>query len=172
MNRRRWLLCALLLAVVAADQGGKWWAWRHVPDAQLNFGSGPLLDDRLGQWFADPGPGALLDLVGAYLLSGITLAVVCRRSSPVLSVLGVLAVAGWDSNLLDRLGLHYVTAPGSRRGVVDFISLGPNVYNLADFVIVSGTVLLVAAAVAVRLHSHYFAQGVVKTGQEAATSPK
>jgi len=34
---------------------------------------------------------------------------------------GALVIGGWSSNLLDRLGMHYWTAPGSVRGAVDFI---------------------------------------------------
>jgi hypothetical protein len=52
---------------------------------------------------------------------------------------------GWASNLLDRLGIHYWTAPGSVRGVVDFIHLGPHYYNVADFII-GCTPLFVLAA--------------------------
>jgi hypothetical protein len=51
-------------------------------------------------------------------------------------------VAGWSSDLLDRLGLHTLTAPGSVRGAVDFIELGHAYYNVADFVIVGATALL------------------------------
>ncbi|GAB3574744.1 hypothetical protein GCM10027445_36110 [Amycolatopsis endophytica] len=57
-----------------------------------------------------------------------------------------LAVAGWASNLLDRLGLHFWTPPGSVRGAVDFIEIGNSVFDVADFVITAGTVLLVAVA--------------------------
>jgi hypothetical protein len=38
------------------------------------------------------------------------------------------------------------TAPGSMRGAVDFIHLGPVVTNIADFFIVGGTLLFVLAA--------------------------
>jgi hypothetical protein len=109
-----------------------------------------MLDERLGRWFADPAPGALLDLIDAWLLVGVTWFIVGRRWPPVVSIFGVLAVAGWDSNLLDRLGLHYVTAPGSGRGVVDFIGLGANVYNPADFIIVAGTFLLLGSLATMR----------------------
>jgi hypothetical protein len=42
--------------------------------------------------------------------------------------------------------MHAVTAPGSVRGAVDFISLGPPYWNVADFVIVAATVLFLVAA--------------------------
>jgi Signal peptidase (SPase) II len=64
-----------------------------------------------------------------------------------------LAVAGWASNLLDRLGMHYVTAPGSTRGAVDFLPFAGHYWNLADAAIVTGTAgLLVAMSVAVFAH--------------------
>jgi hypothetical protein len=56
-------------------------------------------------------------------------------------------IGGWGSNLLDRLGLHLVTAPGSRRGAVDFLHLGSICTNVADVCIVVGTALFLAAVV-------------------------
>jgi hypothetical protein len=53
---------------------------------------------------------------------------------------------GWASNLLDRLGTHYWTAPGSVRGVVDFIHIGGHYYNVADFFIIGCTSLFLLAA--------------------------
>ena len=53
---------------------------------------------------------------------------------------------GWASNLLDRLGIHYWTAPGSVRGVGDFIHLGGHYYNVADFFIIGCTPLFLLAA--------------------------
>jgi hypothetical protein len=49
------------------------------------------------------------------------------------TVCGSLMVGGWSSNLLDRLGMHYWTAPGSIRGAMDFINIGGYYYNFADF---------------------------------------
>jgi hypothetical protein len=57
-------------------------------------------------------------------------------------------IAGWSSNLLDRLGLHTVTAPGSVRGAVDFIPLGSAYWNVADFVIIGATALSLAGVCA------------------------
>jgi len=53
---------------------------------------------------------------------------------------------GWGSNLLDRLGIHYWTAPGSVRGVVDFIHIGGHYYNVADFFIIGCTPLFLLVA--------------------------
>jgi hypothetical protein len=54
-------------------------------------------------------------------------------------------MGGWGSNLLDRLGMHHLTAPGSVRGVIDFITIGDECYNVADFVIGAATVLFLLA---------------------------
>jgi hypothetical protein len=54
-------------------------------------------------------------------------------------------LGGWGSNLLDRLGMHYWTAPGSVRGVVDFIYVGGAHYNVADFFIIGATPLFLMA---------------------------
>ena len=54
-------------------------------------------------------------------------------------------VGGWASDLLDRLGTHYWTAPGSIRGAVDFISAASRCWNLADFFIVGATPLFLLA---------------------------
>ena len=54
-------------------------------------------------------------------------------------------VGGWASNLLDRLGMHYWTAPGSVRGAVNLISFGNGCWNLADFFIVGATPLFLLA---------------------------
>jgi hypothetical protein len=59
------------------------------------------------------------------------------------------------SNVLDRLGLHRFTAPGSERGAVDFIPVYPKnlfslpdqaVFNVADVAILIGALLLVLSA--------------------------
>jgi hypothetical protein len=54
-------------------------------------------------------------------------------------------IGGWASNLLDRLGMHYWTAPGSIRGAVDFISAGGHCWNVADFFIIAATPLFLLA---------------------------
>jgi lipoprotein signal peptidase len=132
---------ALLAAVVVVDQATKWWAWRTVSMAQINYGGNIFVGATVSGWYADPVTGALLDLVDFGLLS-VAVAVLLRysRSVPVL-IAGALMIGGWSSNLLDRLGMHYLTAPGSVRGAVDFIPLGRIQYNVADLFIVGGTIL-------------------------------
>jgi lipoprotein signal peptidase len=138
---RRSTVLALLAVVVVVDQLVKWWAWRHAPLAKINYGGNIFVGDTISQWYADPSTGALLDLMDFGLLSAAAFVLIRRRPPAVVLVPGSLMVGGWISNLLDRLGLHYVTAPGSVRGAVDFIPFGPIRYNLADVFIVCGTLL-------------------------------
>jgi hypothetical protein len=67
------------------------------------------------------------------------------RVTGAVGVPGALMIGGWASNLLDRLGVHYWTAPGSVRGVVDFIHAGGHYYNVADLFIISCTPLFLLA---------------------------
>ncbi len=136
---------ALLAMVIVVDQLGKWWAWRHAPLAKINYGGNIFVGDTISQWYADPTTGALLDLMDFGLLSAAAFVLTHYRPPPAILVPGGLMVGGWTSNLVDRLGMHYVTAPGSIRGAVDFIPLGSIRYNLADVFIVCGTLLFLLA---------------------------
>jgi lipoprotein signal peptidase len=139
------MVSAILAAVVAVDQGAKWWAWRHLSGVKINTGGDFLVGATVGHWYAAPITGALLDFVDVGLLS-LILAVLVRRRRPLAVVVpGVLMIGGWASNVLDRLGLHYWTAPGSARGAMDFIHVGAINFNLADFFIMAGTPLFVLA---------------------------
>lgn len=151
-RRQRAVLLALLASVIVADQAAKWWGWRHVPGVKINPGGDLLTGPRVGRWFAEPVPGALLDLLDVGLVIAAVAILARPRRLASVTVCGALMVGGWGSNLLDRLGLHYLTAPGSIRGVVDFISVGAHSYNLADFFIIGATplFLLAAAYLAVR----------------------
>ena len=65
-----------------------------------------------------PVTGALLDLLDFGLLS-IAVAALARCRAPIAVVVpGALMTGGWGSNLLDRLGSHYLDRPGQcpRRG--------------------------------------------------------
>jgi lipoprotein signal peptidase len=137
----RLMVLALLVAVAVLDQGMKWWAWRHASVAIINGGGDPLVGATVSGWYSGRITGALLDLLDFGLLSAAA-AVLMRRRRPVgVLVPGALVIGGWSSNLLDRLGLHYWTAPGSARGAVDFIHLGSHYYNVADFFIIGATPL-------------------------------
>jgi lipoprotein signal peptidase len=143
---QRLIVLALLAAVIMVDQAAKWWAWRHVPGAKINPGGDFLTGPTVGQWYVHPGTGALLDLLDSGLVS-IAAAVLARRRRPAaVTACGALLLGGWASNLADRLGMHYWTAPGSVRGVVDFISIGGHRCNVADLVIIGATLPFLLAA--------------------------
>lgn len=136
-------LPVVIAAVVVADQAVKWWAWRHVDGTLINSGGYILLGPVVRSWFAHPVGGAVFDVVGAaaLIVAGWWL---IRRPRPLGVLLGGgLIIGGWASNIVDRLGLHSWTAPGSARGVVDFIPDGtPGRSNTADLCIVVGVVVL------------------------------
>jgi len=139
------VVLALLVVVVVLDQAAKWWAWRHASWTRINSGGDVLVGRAIGAWYAGPVPGALLDLLDFGLLS-IAVGVLARcRATAAVVVPGALMTGGWASNLLDRLGIHYWTAPGSVRGVVDFIHVGGYYYNVADFFIICCTPLFLLA---------------------------
>ncbi|MGH3166891.1 MAG: signal peptidase II [Trebonia sp.] len=145
-TRQTVLVLSLLAVVVLLDQAVKWWAWRNLSWARINSGGDILVGHTIGAWYVSPVTGALLDLLDVGLLS-IAVTVLARFRAPVIVVIpGALMTGGWSSNLLDRLGLHYWTAPGSVRGVVDFIHIGAFYYNVADFFIIVCTPLFLLVA--------------------------
>jgi lipoprotein signal peptidase len=135
----RWPAFVLLLVIVV-DQVTKCWAWRELPLAHINFGGNPLVGPVVGGWYADPVTGAVLDLAGGATLVVAVLLLLRRRHPVLLLAPAALAIGGWTSNLLDRLGLHHFSAPGSVRGAIDFIPVGKYTFNVADFFIVGATV--------------------------------
>lgn len=137
----RVVVITILALAVAVDQLAKGWAWRHAPEVRINFGGNAFVGDTVSAWYADPVTGALLDFAGFGLLSVAVVVLVRRRLPVMILISGALMTGGWISNLLDRLGMHYWTAPGSVRGAVDFIPLGWLHYNVADVFIASGTLL-------------------------------
>lgn len=140
------MVLSLLVVVVVLDQLAKWWAWRHAPGTRINSGGDVLVGHTIGAWYSGPVTGALLDLLDVGLLS-IAVSVLARwRVTAAVGVPAALMTGGWVSNLLDRLGAHYWTAPGSVRGVVDFIHIGKHYYNVADFFIIGGTPVFLLAA--------------------------
>ena len=143
---QRWIVLALLAAVALLDQTTKWWAWRHISGATVNPGGDFLVGPVVGSWYADPATGAFLDLFGVGFLSVAVFVLVRRRRPAAVLVPAALMIGGWGSNLLDRLGMHSGTAPGSARGAVDFIPLDQLSYNLADVAISAATLLYVLLA--------------------------
>jgi hypothetical protein len=83
---------APLAAVIVVDQAAKWWAWRDVPGAHINPGGDFLTRRRVGRWYAQPVPGALLDLLDFGLVS-IATAILARRRR--LAVVTTPAARNW-----------------------------------------------------------------------------
>ncbi|SHG65648.1 Lipoprotein signal peptidase [Jatrophihabitans endophyticus] len=139
------VVTVLVIAVAALDQVLKAWAWRVLGDVHVNSGGNPFTGGVVGGLLTGRVTGAVFDVVDAALvaLAGLLLA----RHSPTRAVAltGGAALAGWASNLGDRLGLHYLTAPDSVRGAVDYLPFAGHYWNLADIVIVTGTAGFVVA---------------------------
>jgi lipoprotein signal peptidase len=146
-TRQGAVVCGVLVAVVLLDQMTKWWAWRHVY-AVVNPGGTWFLGRTVGDWFSGQLLGAALDLVGLQVLVLAARGLLRRRRPVLVLVCGTLMLGGWGSNLLDRLGMHTLSAPGSARGAVDFLPLGHYYYNVADVCITGGTLLFLLAFVA------------------------
>jgi lipoprotein signal peptidase len=147
-GRQRLMAFGLLAAVVVLDQTTKWWAWRYAPQAIINAGGTWWIGRPVSGWFSGPVSGPLLDHLNLGLLSLAGFILVRRRRQALVLAAGALMIGGWSSNLLDRLGMHTLTAPGSVRGAVDFIPLGPPHWNVADFVIIGAAALFLVAACA------------------------
>jgi lipoprotein signal peptidase len=139
-----------MAAVAVLDQTTKWWGWRHAPLALINSGSTWPIRYPVSGWYAGSLTGPIMDLLSCGLLTLAALVLLRRRRSAVVLGSGALVIGGWSSNLLDRLGMHLVNAPGSHRGAIDFIHLGTHYYNVADFIIIGSTVVFLAAVPAGR----------------------
>jgi lipoprotein signal peptidase len=137
-----------MATVILVDQTTKWWAWRNASRAIINPGGTWLIGRPVSGLFAGPVSGPLIDLLDVGLLTLAGFILVSRPRRVLFRLSGALMIAGWSSNLLDRLGMHTVTAPGSVRGAVDFIPMGPPYWNVADFVILSATALSLVAVCA------------------------
>ena len=145
-QRSQLVIVATVLATVATiDQVTKWWAWRHVSGALINAGGSPMTGPIVNHWYENPFRGAILDLLGSGLLGLALLLLLRHRRHPAVLVSATVMLGGWTSNIFDRLGLHFWTAPGSVRGAVDFIHFGHMRYNVADICIVVGTFLFVVS---------------------------
>ncbi|MDT4946960.1 MAG: signal peptidase [Pseudonocardiales bacterium] len=142
---QRLIVLGVVAAIVVLDQSIKWWAWRNASGVRINYGGDVLAPAVVAKWYRGPVAGALLDALGSGLLiTAGSLFVRSRRPIPVL-IAGALVIGGWSSDILDRVVMHYWTAPGSVRGVVDFIPIGPHYYNVADLLIIGGTPMFVLA---------------------------
>ena len=146
-------LIGILSAVVAVDWVSKALAWRLLPgSAMINAdtsGALPILSGLV----AHPVLGAVVD-AGAMLLlviAGLWLAQVVTLGK-VAWIGFALAWAGIAANAFDRWGGHLWLAPGSKRGVVDWIGVADNgAINLADVTIGIGLLLAIAALAGTRI---------------------
>ena len=139
--RRGPALAAIAVLVIVADQFTKAWAWRSDDLVHINSGSGLLFGDRAGAVYRDGRWGSLIDVAALALIIAIGIALSRLRLPRVPFTGAALILAGWTSNLGDRIGLHELTAPGSVRGVVDFLRFDGRLWNVADLTIIAGTVL-------------------------------
>lgn len=142
--RRQLILFGGLGGVAAVvDQVAKAVAWRHYDGTVINRGGYYFLGDAVRGWFAHPVGGWLADGVGWLLLAVVAWWLLRTRRGRLGLTGAALVIGGFASNLADRVGLHHLTAPGSERGVIDFIPSGSaSRCNLADITIVVGVVLL------------------------------
>src|SRR4051812_30484164 len=112
--RRRLAALGLVAVVVVLDQATKWWGWRHAHRAIINSGGtwfiGPPLEER----YSGSITGPLLDFFDLGLLAWAGVVLLRRRRPRLVLISAALTIGGWSSNLLDRLGMHVVTAPGQR----------------------------------------------------------
>lgn len=140
---RRAPVLAILVAVAVVDQATKWWAWRHISSTTINPGGDALAPTWLDTAYRDRLAGALLDAADALILVLVAVWLVrrCKQWSRLPLTGAALIVGGWSGNVADRLGLHWLTAPGSGRGAVDWVGG----YNLADLSIAGGALMLLAS---------------------------
>jgi lipoprotein signal peptidase len=142
------VLFVLVATVIVVDQATKWLGWRHG-GAIINRGGNWLVGRTIGGWYKDPLMGPLLDLLSLLLVSVALSFLVRGRRPAIVLASGALMLGGWGSNLLDRLGVHHWTAPGSGRGAVDFVHIGRYFYNFADFCIIGATTLFLLSIASV-----------------------
>jgi lipoprotein signal peptidase len=136
---QRSIVLVAVAVIVVFDQVFKWWGWRNASGVRINYGGDDLVPSAVNSWYSGRVSGALLDLFDTGFLIAAVFFFLRRRHSMLVLISGTLVMGGWGSNLLDRLVTHYWTAPGSVRGVVDFIPLGHHYYNIADVFITVGT---------------------------------
>ncbi|MCC6496081.1 MAG: signal peptidase II, partial [Propionibacteriaceae bacterium] len=141
------------MAVLAVDWSSKALAWRFLPgEAIINADTSGALPVLRGL-VSHPLLGAIVDASALVLLvlAGLWLARTAMAGAAVWTGCALMW-AGIGSNAMDRWGGHLWLAPGSKRGVVDWIgvSAGASI-NLADVVIGVGLLLAIAALAATRI---------------------
>lgn len=163
---QRLIVLSVVVGIVVLDQSVKWWAWRNASGVRINYGGDVLAPAGVGTWYRGPVAGALLDALDSGLLITAGLLFLRRRRPIPVLIAGALVIGGWGSDILDRLVMHYWTAPGSVRGVVDFIPIGPHYYNVADLFIIAGTPMFALAVAGSALHRYV----TRRTGARQVTS--
>ncbi|MCW2529619.1 MAG: Lipoprotein signal peptidase, partial [Pseudonocardiales bacterium] len=134
----------VIIFVVVADQVSKWWGWSHANRASVDTGGGIFNEFTGGLANAvmrDPITGAVADVALAASLGWLGFRLLHRRRGWSVVLAASALLGGCTSNLLDRFGLHRVTAPGSARGVINWVSLGGRAsspLNIADLVCLAG----------------------------------
>jgi lipoprotein signal peptidase len=144
-RRQTWAVLAILIGIGYCDQVTKAWAWRDADRVHVNSGGNMLVNPVVSGWLRNPVLGAGFDVVDTVVLAAALLLLGRRRRPPAVLAALTLVLAGWSSNVCDRLGLHYWTAPGSRRGVIDFLPFWGRLWNVADLAILAGSGLLLPA---------------------------
>lgn len=152
-RRQSWLVAAIIVGVLCLDQFTKAWGWRNASYALVDSGGGLLGRSVVGAWFEDPRAGAAIDFGDAVLVARLLSVLVRRRRSLPILISVSFVLAGWVSDLGDRLGLHHWTAPESSRGVVDFLPLAGKYWNVADFSMVAGTFIMLVSLCVQSAHS-------------------
>jgi signal peptidase II len=146
--KRRALVTAIVLGVIALDQLTKAWAVERLSDGPIEiFGSdvGLRLSRNSGGAFSLFQGYTPLLAVLAIVLALILVRAVSRTDDRLVLVALALVLGGALGNLVDRL----VRSPGFLRGeVVDFVNVGSfPTFNVADAAITVGGGLLLLAVV-------------------------
>jgi hypothetical protein len=133
--------------IIAGDQVSK----ALVPRSQVRLdpGTGTLWPWLVSRAFKSPTGGVVLDYLCIILLVTIAFFAWRRVRRPLTSGGATVLLAGLSSNLLDRLGMDYLTQGVHGRLVVNWFDTGMwRIYvgNIADCCYVVGSVLLVASA--------------------------
>lgn len=135
------------VVLVACDQVTK--ALAPTSRLRLDAGSGSLWPSVVNRAFESSSGGAVLDVLGCFVVVAMSALVVLRLHRPLSRTGATAALAGLSSNLLDRLGLDHVTQGVRGRVVVNWFYVGDwrlTLGNVADFCELAGVVLLVASA--------------------------
>ncbi len=136
----------IVVGLFILDRIAKWFAMHLLPDAGVFLfpGVGFVLERNLGIAYSLPLQGTLLIVVSfcLFIILGFLFRRAFARGAIAETVGYSLIIVGAFSNLLDRLHFGFVT---------DYMTLtGWPVFNLADVMILSGTVLVLTKVIFMR----------------------